>query len=72
MMTTNIGFAPGTFLDFTDCCNVREKLTIFFVMQIRFGEFVPSFSFQVLHVFSLVSKNFGKDYTGICLNVPYS
>ena len=68
MLSTDIGFAPGTFLNFKECCNVFSLSC-----KLDLGEVVPiAFSFQVLHAISSLSKNFRKDYAGIYLNVLHS
>ena len=73
MLSTNIGFAPETFLDFKECCNVRGNGLFSLLCKLYLEEFVPiALGFQVLHAISSLSKNFRKDYAGIYLNVPYS
>ena len=73
MLSTNIGFSPGTFLDLKECCNVRGNGLFSLLCKLDLGEFVPiALSFQVLHAISSLSKNSRKDYAGIYLNVPYS
>ena len=40
-MTTNMGFAPGTFLDFKERYNVKGKWTISLLCKLDLGNLFP-------------------------------